>query len=332
MARGVDKADVVAALSAERVLAHFSIDHTQKGRELRFQICPKCGPRTRADAVSVSKQTGKWRDHAHKCKGDILSMVAGFASLDPARDFERVLALAADVAGIPTSEDPAVLEAFRAEIERRRAKAAEDERQAQWWREKRQREAAGIWERLLRHSDAGLDYMARRCVVRGLPDVRFGKRALCLPLRDGEGTIVNVVGRLFVEPTSDDDPKVYGLAGCTSKGTFGDIRKADSTEGPVVIVEGFMDWLSARVAWPTRLILGAHGGGNLDHVAELAALVATARGALIVPHQDEAGGKDADKAIAALIRAGVPVEDIECFVVQGIANDLNDALMAGRVG
>jgi len=99
-ARGLDKVDVIAALSAERVLDHFGIDHQRSGRELRFQVCPECGPRTRADSVSVSVETGRWKDHAHECRGDLLSMVAGYAGVDLERDFQRVLEVAADIAGV----------------------------------------------------------------------------------------------------------------------------------------------------------------------------------------------------------------------------------------
>jgi hypothetical protein len=99
-ARGLDKTDVLAALSAERVLDHFGIDYQRSGRELRFQVCPECGPRSKADTVSVSTATGRWKDHAHDCRGDLLSMVAGYAGIDLDRDFGRVLEVAADIAGM----------------------------------------------------------------------------------------------------------------------------------------------------------------------------------------------------------------------------------------
>jgi hypothetical protein len=97
-----------------------------------------------------------------------------------------------------------------------------------------------------------------------------------------------------------------------------------------VIVEGLMDWLSARVLWPTRLILGAHGAGRLPDVAEIAAPVAVGRGVVVIPHDDDAGKRYADRAYVALVKGGVPSEDIEIGIVEAGCNDLNDELRRGR--
>lgn len=99
MTTRVDKRDIVAALSPTAVLDHFAVEYRRSGAELRFSICPGCGPRSRADTVSASRETGRWKCHAHDCAGDLLAMVAGFAGVDIRRDFERVLAVAADIAG-----------------------------------------------------------------------------------------------------------------------------------------------------------------------------------------------------------------------------------------
>jgi hypothetical protein len=96
----VDKDQVLSALTPEMVLSHFAIDYRRAGAELRFQICPECGPRSRADTISVNRATGRWRDLAHDCAGDLLAMVALFAGVDIRRDFARVLVVAADIAGV----------------------------------------------------------------------------------------------------------------------------------------------------------------------------------------------------------------------------------------
>lgn len=100
MTARIDKADVRAALTPGRVLDHFGIDHRRAGGELRFQICPECGPRTRDDSVSVNASTGRWRCLAHECSGDLFAMVAGYAGIDLVRDFSRVVEVAADIAGV----------------------------------------------------------------------------------------------------------------------------------------------------------------------------------------------------------------------------------------
>lgn len=100
MPRGVDKDAVLSSLTASAVLDHFQVEHQRAGAELRFQICPSCGPRSRADSVSVNRSSGRWRCLAHDCAGDLLAMVAGFAGIDIRRDFPRVVAVAADIAGV----------------------------------------------------------------------------------------------------------------------------------------------------------------------------------------------------------------------------------------
>ena len=95
----LEKREVAASLTAERVLDHFGIEYQRKGGELRFSICPECGSRSREDTVSINRKTGRWRCHAHECAGDILAMVADYAGVDIVRDFQRVLEIAADIAG-----------------------------------------------------------------------------------------------------------------------------------------------------------------------------------------------------------------------------------------
>ena len=53
MTARLEKADVLAALDVERTLQHFGVEYRRSGRELRFQVCPTCGPRTRKDARTL---------------------------------------------------------------------------------------------------------------------------------------------------------------------------------------------------------------------------------------------------------------------------------------
>lgn len=329
MTARLDKAEVLGALGAEAVLAHFGIEFQRRGDELRCQVCPGCGPRTRRDAVAINSDTGRWCDHAHGCRGDLFDLVAGLAGLDIERDFGAVLAVAAELAGVNPVEASDERRRHLAELRARRE--AEEAARSAEREEARARAAAaapGIWARLNRTSKAGLAYLRRRGVEAARGDVRFGRRSVCIPLRDAAGAIVNVVGRLFVEDPRA--PKIRGLAGCSTAGTFGDLGKADTTTGPVVIVEGLMDWLSARVLWPDRLNLGAHGAGRLPHVAELAAPLARKRGVLLVPHADDAGQRYCDRAIAALVKGGVEMGAIQLFLVEAGDKDLNDQLRRTR--
>lgn len=100
MTTRVDKRDIVAALTPAAVLEHFGVAYRISGAEWRFAVCPACGARSRWDAVSCNRSTGRWRCHVHDCRGDLLSMVAGFAGVDVRADFHRVLRVAADIAGV----------------------------------------------------------------------------------------------------------------------------------------------------------------------------------------------------------------------------------------
>lgn len=330
MGARVDKADVIAALTAERVLEHFGVDYRRFGAELRFQLCPTCGPRTRADAVSASHETGRWIDHAHGCKGDLLAMVAGFLGVDIVARFDQVLAAAAELAGVSPLESDEERRQWRAELEHKRAERERSQAAARATAQARaHRTALDIWARLYRSSELGLAYLARRGValMATTGDVRFGKRSVCVALRDSDGVMTNVVARLFVE---GQVPKVRGLAGCSTMGCFGHLGNVAITTGPIVLVEGVFDFLSARVYWPGRLVAGAHGAGRLPDVAAMIAPLAALhqRGLLFVPHKDETGARYVDRAIAAAVDAGVLLEDIEVFLVGGQHKDLNDLLCA----
>lgn len=323
MAGRLDKADVVALLSPERVLDSFGIEHHRSGSQIRTQHCPACGQRSR-DAVTISASDGRWRCHAHECKGDLLAMVAGYASLDVERDFTRVLELAADIAGV------LALPGRDEELAQRRAAAAArgaaERAAAEAARARAEGGAGAIWDRLARQSDAGAAYLRERRLERAAGEVRYGRHSICLPLFDGSGTIRNVVGRRF----DGGEPKVRGLASCSTLGTFGDPGRLRSTIGDLVVVEGVADYLSARVLWPERLTLGAHGAGRIPDVGELAGRLAAPakRGVLFVPHNDDVGGRQVDRGIVAAIKAGMAIEDIEVYVLEPEWKDLNDYLRA----
>ncbi len=137
-----------------------------------------------------------------------------------------------------------------------------------------------------------------------------------------------MVGRRF----DGGEPKVRGLAGCGTLGAFGNARLLHRTIGPVVVVESFADWLSARVLWPERLVLGAHGAGRLPEVATIAGELAgpAQRGLLFVPHDDDVGRRQVRRATKAAAAAGVPEEDQEVFLVGHPFKDLNDYLRGAR--
>jgi hypothetical protein len=97
----LDRATVLNALRVEDVLQHFQISGQWRGRWLRSRRCAQGDHDT--DAFGISRE-GRWHCHAHDAGGDLLRLVAVGHGLDPRTDFQAVLALAAEIAGVQDDE------------------------------------------------------------------------------------------------------------------------------------------------------------------------------------------------------------------------------------
>lgn len=326
----LDRDAVIASLRTSDVVGHFRLDGKRMGDELRFGVCPKCGPRTRKDAISINMQSGRWADHAHGCSGDLLSLIAGFSGLDPKRDFPRVLEIAASIAGIGTDSDPA--ETARA-LERRRAEEAAVEVRRKLERAAAIKGAAQQWPRLKIRSPFGEGYLQNRAldseelVARGL--VRFWEDGSpTVALWSSDGTVLNCVRRCVV-----GDKKVKGIFNCPTAGTLvGSLDKFVSGQ-LVVLTEGVIDTLTACLAWPEALVLGAHGAGEMPTVANyVVKRIGSSGSILLVGHNDPP--KDGKEGIGPRRADIVRKTAREAGVHVAIAhvsphNDLNDAWKGG---
>lgn len=313
----------MAELTVQEFLLKAGFESELSGSAHRYHVCPKCGP----------GRSGKFwaRDDFGSCNacgfgGDLFVIAGAVLDLDPRTNFPKLLKACAALAGVTDDYDP--VEA-RTRLDARRSIREEKECAAKLVRERAERGASSVWDGLARQSEPGQAYLATRGIVR-LPvtqECRFGTSSVCLPLWRG-GEVVSVVGRRF----DGGSPKVRGLAGCGTLGTFGRPVRSRMHTGPVVVVEGFMDYLSARALSPSRLVLGAHGALRLEYLAQIAAEIidGTALGLVLVPHQDCAGLDAVKRAAAAAIRAGVNPSAIAIFEVQAGCNDLNDHLLSGR--
>lgn len=331
-----DVVDALTTLGVERLLDRHGIKFRRTGGEVRFQICPDCGPRSRPDAVAANIESGLWVDHAHGCRGSLLDLASKLAGVDPARDFSGALASVAESLGLAASDETTVrereaqAEARRAEHARQAAKDAADRLGAS------AALAGPIWDRLARRSNDGEAYLASRGLgeLVGRDDlVRFDRSGgACVALRAFEPPrpIFNVVVRRLPPAT----PKVLGLKGCPTSGAFGDVA-IESFTGHVVLVEGVFDFLTAKMIFGSHgnAVVGAHGGGNVRKIAEALApqLRQLGRRFLFVPHEDSAGESAVDGAITAAVSAGIEFGgEVDLFNLGG-AKDLNMALQ-GRCG
>jgi hypothetical protein len=344
----LEKDAVLAELRAQDVIDRYQIQGRATGREFRTGICPSCGPRSRKDSVCINLDTGRWSCKAAGCSGDILDLVAGLNNLDAHRDFVRVLELAADIAGVGPGADPEA-------VSRALARRAAEQKAADEARARRKQAAIAIagkaWSELKRHDQRGHRYLAIErgldadaLIERGL--VRFGQSGdPFVALWSSGGGIRNIVRRCLA-----GDVKVLGMPGCPTSGTLVG-RLCDLTRGAlVVLTEGVIDTLTAALAWPHALVLGAHGASEMPTIAKaVAPRVHFCGGELLICGHNDPPTKDkhgkmkpgigverADEAMKHALEAGLvtvdgagnPVARVRAVDIGG-HKDLNDAYRAG---
>ncbi len=331
--------DVRAALTLAAVFREAGVRLGGRGRELRASVCPRCGARSRADAVTVNPARGLWSCKVCGAGGDALDALAAFHGLDARADFPRVLEIGAALAGVTPEADPAAATARRVAAERKRAaELAELEATERARIARAEVTAPAVWSRLDRRDQRGEAYLAGRglepgpLVARDL--VRFRDGAPAVALYSSRGAIRNVVWRAL-EP-GPNTPKVRGLAGCPTAGTLTGAITAIGAGLDVVACEGLADALAARLAWPGAVVLGAHGAENYAAIVRVAApLVAAAGGGrLLLCVDDDAAGLRAglDGVLAAVAAARNAGRDLARMVeVVDLAehHDLADAYAAG---
>lgn len=296
----LDADTVRALLMPSMVLDYYAI--ARRGlTQLSVRVCPVCG-QLRRGSVSIHAQTGAWRCFHCGARGGILDLVAGYADLDSKRDYQRVLGVAAAIAGVPRGvpdEDHVrLLEEHRA---RRQAYAEKEAR-----RQAKARAAMPfIWKNLDQRSVAGEIYLRGRLIdpdlLRKGDLVRYSKKGdpavLLRDLATGEVSGIQYRclqgdAKLLSEPGSQ-------VAGACLLGRIADLDHAHVA----ILVEGLADTLVARLSWPDAVIFGAPGAGQLESIAKvIAPEVAKRQGILlIVPDDDPPGiGGSAHAAVAAM--------------------------------
>lgn len=332
----IDLDEVRSALSTRAVLDFYGWSVKKSGDELESKACPQRSDHSRR-AFVMNSNTGRWQCFPCGTAGDLFDFIAAAERLSTADDFPRVLAKAAEIAGVgPSTLTADEKRARRAEWQQRRREAEDRERE-----ERRARDAAAVptatahWASLLTGHPRGYAYLVERGVdeiVEIWSDtIRFdphhaGSPALALYSRDGE--IRNVVARRVPEL---GEPKTPGLPACPTAGTLINAVCQIEPTRDVVLTEGLMDSLTARLAWQSAIILGAHGAGNLPKIAKLAAPVIAAAKTrmLVVPHRDRRGYETALQACSLAVEAGLDPRRGSLVVVHHGAKDLNEAWRSG---
>lgn len=349
--RGADRDEIAAALAPSAVLDAFGVRYKRAGQWLRMRRCPACGERGRVDTVSVHTEHGGYIDHAKGCKGDVFALVAGLAGLDAQRQFPEVKSIAAEIAGVDPLdrawEAPSAVQVAAQRDAQRRREAADTIAK----RERGVAIAGPVW--------AGLasDGRALRCYLEARGVAALAGRAdvvRCTPMGwpsvaqyTADERVVNVVTRRFPDALAtpwdvlpdlrwpfvmrEGAPKARGLTGCPTPGTM--IGKlGDITAGrAVVVTEGVIDALTACLAWPGAVVLGANGAQNMPAIAAAAAPMVRQHGGRLVLVADagEAGEQAGYLAARAALAAGLRLGADLAIVTLGDADDLNDAWCAG---
>lgn len=351
---------VLDALDAQRLIDHYGADGRWFGRWFRSRWCPITAHGSPAFGIS---RDGMWHCHACDQGGDLLHLVAAAEGLDIRRDFGAVLEVAAGIAGV-VDEDS--FGGGPVPPPRPRRPARDPDAEAQRISVARLR-ARWLWMRLghdPRGVAAGRDYLARR----GLPpdelarlgepisytpssilaaevsdrvDLKktrgmFWPPAVCLPVRSVTDDAFVDVRTRRIEPRPGE-PKILGMPGGITSiegelvGCYG--RPASLGLGDVYVVEGWADYLAARLAWPSEDVLGAVDAGQLRSVAAHAALHCADMSSRLVlfahdDGDDKAGPCGVDKATVTAIRCGVPAQHVvvvECRTILG-CKDLAELL------
>lgn len=330
----IDLEEVRAALVTRAVLEFYGWKAKRSGDEYESSACPQRSDHSRR-AFLINANSGRWQCFPCAISGDLFDFIAGAERLDIRSDFSHVLAKAAEIAGVGPSQLSA--DERRRKREEWAAKAAAAE--AKEREDRRARDAAAVpiatayWNELPASDRRGFDYLAERRVsdVVLTDSVRFdpkhaGSPAIALYGRDG--AIRNVVARRLPDL---GEPKTPGLYQCPSAGTFINAICQIEQGRDVVLTEGVMDSITARVAWGAAIVLGAHGADNLPKIARLAATAVAAASTrmIVVPHADRRGFETAMAACRFAGEAGLSIARGTLEILKTGAKDLNDAWRQG---
>lgn len=342
----IDVNDVRLELRIEHVMERYGLHARKRGRAIRLPECPSCRLHSSSKAVWINTRKDTWGHFGHgkreggSCYGDAFDLIAVCESLDRRRDWQRILEIAAKIAGVDarplTDAERAERRAYHERMRAERDRLAEIEETKMLMEAKLK--ATATWQRLAsqRRNIALRAYLrtARKLNPEPLIEADHVRSDLLgnvhVPLWSlDDGELVNVVSRAISEKNTG--PKVLGLAGCPTAGTLCGRLAEIQAGSKVLIAEGVIDTLTAIQLWPDHVVLGAHGAGRLTQIVEAAAPIVHAKGGrlVLVPDGDDVGQRCAINAGEAALDAGLEMDETLVVVDLGDHHDLNDAHCAG---
>jgi hypothetical protein len=341
----IDADEVRDALRANpaAVLDAYGWRYRRVGARLKSSACPARADHSRPDAFSMSATDGRWQCFSCCTGDDVIGFIAGAERLDARRDFAAVLARAAEIAGVgPATITDDERRARREASARARAAAEAKERADRAARERAAiPKATAHWAALAHDDERGAAYLAGRGLAGAARLTRFDLRlggSPAVPLFTSRGEIRNVVRRAlpaWLETLPEDrrDMKAPGLRGCPTAGTLLAPVTAIAAGRLAVVAEGVADTLTAAIAFPGAVPLGAHGIGNLSDVVAVAARRCADVGATlaIVPQNDAPGIRGYEEAVERAVAAGLSMRIGTLRIVRPprAAKDLNEAWCNG---
>ena len=310
----LDSSSIRALLTPAMVLDHFEIKR-RGSAQWSVQTCPGCGQLKRG-SVSIHTESGLWKCHHCGAHGGLFDLVAGYADIDPKQDFQKVLGVAAMIAGVPHGVPD---EEYKKLLEEHRAKRAAYNEAQEARRTRIRARMPAIWNALDRRHGKGGSYLRSRNID---PDFLYEGDAVrysaqgdpAVRLHDlATGNLTGIQYRML-----SGDSKLLVQPGSQTSGAslIGRIAKLEHTR-LAVIVEGLADTLVAQMLWPKAAVFGAAGAGQLEAIGKaVGAAVAQRRGILlIVPDNDPDDQKG---------QAGAGIHGAACAIIAAIGAGLEE--------
>jgi hypothetical protein len=346
MTPAVDLDDVRAALTVTDVLRWAGIEVTDRGRgDLYGHQCPREYHRQSLRAFTMNRETGMWTCYAcppvdtRPFGGDLLRLIAECQNLTTAgEDFSRVLAIAAEIAGVTAAPISA-----EERTRRQRDREAREAKQRQERAEEQRRllttsieQAGPYWNQLSGHHPPAQQWLTERGVSPAIDMglVRFDlsdNGSIAMPLYADDGQIVNVIRRRLpaFAPTKDD--RFRPISGLFAKGTYVNSISDVEPGRDLVLSEGFFDAITAAIAFRPAMAIGARSASDLATITRAVAPKIKDSGArlLIVPHRDNGGFSGALAACEEALAAGLRIRAGTLVIIDCNSPDLNDAWRGG---